>query len=297
MNRSRIQIAKNDIINYFDAHSSKFFSYREIGAILSKERGFWRLAENTNTEFFIDFLKKQKLQEYRFEFPNRGETVYVWGEAPLLQILSNIHNRPVFSHYSAAQIHGLTEQSPTSVYLNVGKGRSDYSPRQEHEAPPQENIDRAFRRPPRITTNVAQVAGRSIYMLNTTERYENIGVVLQDIQDEEARFETRVTGLERTLIDMAVRPFYSGGVGEVLKAYRIARQRVSVNKLVSMLGELNYIYPYHQAIGFYAQKAGYRSSQINLLKKKPMKRNFYLDYEMSSPDYISDWKLFVPHGF
>ena len=35
----------------------------------------------------------------------------------------------------------------------------------------------------------------------------------------------RLTNIERTLIDIAVRPVYSGGVFEVLKAYRLAKDK------------------------------------------------------------------------
>lgn len=36
----------------------------------------------------------------------------------------------------------------------------------------------------------------------------------------------QVTNLERTLIDIAVRPAYAGGIDQVLAAYRAARERV-----------------------------------------------------------------------
>lgn len=40
-----------------------------------------------------------------------------------------------------------------------------------------------------------------------------------------------VTGPERTLIDITVRPFYSGGPKAVLEAYRQAKDVVSIQKL------------------------------------------------------------------
>ena len=46
-----------------------------------------------------------------------------------------------------------------------------------------------------------------------------LGVIeIQGSEDETLK----VTGIERTLIDIAVRPVYAGGVFEVLKAYKLA---------------------------------------------------------------------------
>lgn len=46
-----------------------------------------------------------------------------------------------------------------------------------------------------------------------------------------------VTSIERTVIDIAVRPAYSRGVPHVLEAYKRARGRVSVARLTSLLAK------------------------------------------------------------
>jgi predicted transcriptional regulator of viral defense system len=108
----------------------------------------------------------------------------------------------------------------------------------------------------------------------------------------------RVTGIERTLIDAAVRPVYSGGVFEVAQAYKMARERVSINKLVAYLKQLAYTYPYHQAIGFYLDRSGvYKDSQIKLLRQFPMNFDFYLANRMGGGQYNEKWRLFIPQGF
>jgi hypothetical protein len=108
----------------------------------------------------------------------------------------------------------------------------------------------------------------------------------------------RLTDIERTLIDIAVRPFYAGGVAEVLTAYERAGGRASVNRLAGMLRKLAYVYPYHQAIGFYLEAAGsYDWNAIELFRGGfEYEFDFYLTYGMEETEYVPSWHVYVPKG-
>ena len=78
----------------------------------------------------------------------------------------------------------------------------------------------------------------------------------------------------------------------------MAIERISINKLSAMLKKLNFTYPYHQAIGFYLEKAGvYSESQIKIIEKFQRKYDFYLTHQMKDVEYSEKWKLFYPKGF
>jgi hypothetical protein len=93
-----------------------------------------------------------------------------------------------------------------------------------------------------------------------------------------------------------VRPIYTGGVFEVAKAFELAKEQVSVNGLCAMLRKLNFIYPYHQAIGYYMERAGYRSKQLDLVRSFPMEHDFHLTHGMTDSEYVKQWRLHVPRG-
>lgn len=293
MNKTRIQIAKPDIVAFFDAHPKRILKLKEIAAILSHERGFWRLAQRTNTQQFIRFLiENGKLKQLDFPFPYRSETRYVWGDVPLLEVLLTLKKDAYFSHYTAVRMHGLTEQVPKTIYLNHEQRPQPQNPHLE-----QGRIAAAFSRRPRVSQNAIDFGDVRVCMVNGMHTNQ-LGVVDEEVSyDGDTKVRVRLTNIERTLIDITVRPAYSGGVFEVQKAFRLAKDQVSVNALAAMLRKLKYVYPYHQAIGYYLERAGYKSSLLDLLRSFPMDYDFYLAHEMGETEYVEGWRLFVPKGF
>jgi predicted transcriptional regulator of viral defense system len=295
MNRTRIQIAKADIVKHLDQLPAPVLKLKEIRAILADQRAFWRLARSTTSADFIAFLRQHaKLKEVAFPFPQRSEQVYVWGDVPLLTILLSLRKNLYLSHYTAARLHGLTEQSPTTIYVT-----DERSSGIKHERPKlnQAEIDEAFNRVPRVSHNWVEHSGKKIYLLNGAHT-GHLGVIAERVTDEGGEeVLARITNLERTLIDIVVRPIYAGGTYEVAKAFELAKERASVNKLVATLRKLNFAYPYHQAIGYYLERAGYKSSQIDLVRRLPVEHEFYLTHDMGETRYVKEWRLFVPHGF
>lgn len=294
MNRSRIQIAKADIVRHFDGLPTRVLKAKDIYDVLSAQRDFWRLAQNTTAEQFIGFLlKHSKLKLYEFEFPQRTERCYVWDSAPLLAILQGLKKDIHFSHYTAMRAQGLTEQTPKTIYLTEERTSSTVGTGELK----QEAIDAAFRKPARTSNNWVEHHGKKIYLLNGSATH-HLGVANEPVTDDSGeQVQVRLTSVERTLIDVTVKPEYGGGVFEVLKAYELAKDRLSVNKLLAMVRKLEFVYPYHQAIGCYLQRAGYKASQLELVHRLPMKHDFYLAHDMGDTRYDADWRLHVPNGF
>ena len=287
---TRVQIAKKDIVKHFDNLPKRVFDKAEISGIYEKNREFWRLAQSMPVEEFIDFLvKNNKLKIVKFKFPSRAITKYTWGEVSLYQTLVNLRPKCYFTHYTAMYFHELTEQIPKVIYVNVEQTPKPKSMFQLEQS----RIGIAFKRPAHLSSNITEYADYKICLLNGMFTGNN-GVT--EIPGPEGEI-LKVTDVERTLIDITVRPEYAGGVFEVLKAFKNAHKKVSVNRLAAMLRKINYTYPYHQAIGFYMEKAGvYSPSQIELLQKFDISFDFYLAHQLDSPHYSAKWRLYLPEG-
>jgi len=82
---------------------------------------------------------------------------------------------------------------------------------------------------------------------------------------------------------------------EVLRAYKNAHNKLSIHNLLNIFKAIDYIYPYHQAIGFYLTRAGvYKNKDIALFKRLPMNFDFYLTHNMSNTNYSKEWRIYYP---
>ena len=290
MKRTRLSIAKPDIVKLFNQLPGRVFRRMDIAKILGENREFWRLAQRETVTSFLAFLRRNAgLRRVQLKYPSRPETRYVWGDVPMFELLQKVSPKAYFSHFTALQLHDWTDQIPKTIFMN-----DEQSPK---PAPSmglaQERIDAAFKRAPRRTSRIAEYEGYRVCLLSGKQSGQ-LGVVDGTAQDGS---NVRVTNAERTLIDITVRSYYAGGVSEVLEAFRRAQPVVSVNRLCAYLAKLNYVYPYHQAIGFYLERAGnYRDSQMRLLQKPGMEFDFYLTYQMTETTYSKAWRLHVPKG-
>ena len=104
------------------------------------------------------------------------------------------------------------------------------------------------------------------------------------------------TDIERTLIDIIVRPVYAGGVAHVLQCYIAAKSLLSPQKLFMALRKIDYVYPYHQAVGFYMQRAGFDPGILADLRKDGLRYDFYLAHGMKRRAYDPEWRIFFPKG-
>jgi len=289
---SRLTVAKKDITALFDGSSEKVYSQSRLAGILGEQRSFWRLAERTTARDFISFLEKQgKLRTHTFQAVHYGREIvrYTWGEASIYELAQSLQTRGYLSHATAVALHGLTDLIPKVLYLNV-----EQSPKPPPSGPlTQRGIDHAFLRKQRQSQMIYELGGASVTIING-KNTAGLGVEELAGPSEER---LRVTNLERTLIDIVVRPTYAGGIFQVLEAYVAAREKLSTNRLVATLKKLNYMYPYHQAIGFLMERSGYGDNRYMRLRQLGLNHDFYLTHGMQEPEYSKEWRLYYPKGF
>ncbi len=287
---TRFSIAKEDIESQFETFEKRIFTKRDISRIFYEGRAGWRLPKSMTVDNFIEKMtQKTKLTRVPLPFGNRPLERFIYGDISSYELAMCLTSNAYFSHYTALYLHQLTEQISKTIYVTYEQSKKSFE-----QNLTQENIDRAFKKPQRLSQNNITYKDNVIFLLNG--KFTDLaGVITASYMTED---DIKVTSLERTLIDIVVRPSYSGGIFEILKAYEQARDRkISINKLGAILKRMDFIYPYEQAIGFLLEKAGYRESQINIFKKDFFRYDFYLTYGMKEIEYSNKWRLFYPKGF
>jgi hypothetical protein len=253
MRKESFKSAEQSIKNYLYTDDLKAYTTFDLTKIFQNKRDEWNIADYRNQYHFMKYLEGANiLKNIKLKHQSTAtiKQIYEEPDASLFNIALTIKKDGYLSNYTAMQIHQLTLQIPKSIYVSYSKGHS-YPINHDDIELEQSSIDSAFSKAQRMTSESykSEIDNTRFYFIQKGYIEKNIGITSENGNS--------YTDLERTLIDIAIRPAYSGGVFEVLEAYEIARDKVDIFKINEYLLKLNYIYPYHQLIGFYMDKAGY----------------------------------------
>lgn len=293
--KTRFSIAQKDIVAFFDKQENSIFTKQKIAAIFQEQYEFWRLTASMKMDDFIqELIKTSFLKKHVFDFQNKKITLYTWKKFELYSLLTSLKPNAYLCYYTALHLHNLTEQIPKEYYISSLRASKIERPENlTIDTLTQEEIDAAFSKPKMGSNRVAIYDEAKIFLLESHHQ-EKIGITEMKLGNSLQAI--LVTDLERTLIDIVVRPFYSGGVYEILKAFRNCADRLSINKLSSYLNELDFLYPYHQVIGFYLENSGaYPETVLEKIQKRfPIKRKMYLVYGEKELSFSEKWGVYYP---
>lgn len=280
----------------FDSNSSRAYSGQQLRQFFDRYVGELRAPQTLTLSDFIKrlleigHLKRSIIKP--ITQPKKGDgatykpiTLYIWKDVAPTDVALALRPQSYLSHSTAAVHHGLLTINE-DLYAN-----KEQSPKPHSESTlSQDAMRRAFSNAPRMSNLIYGYEDKKIILLAG----KNTG----DFEVENAKSShgtvIRVTSLERTLVDLAVRPSYGGGVNAVLAAYAKAIKRISLPKIVAVLKALDHLYPFHQAVGFYLSQAGMSPSATAVLRDLGLKFDFYLTNQIENPTFDPSWRIHFP---
>jgi predicted transcriptional regulator of viral defense system len=288
--RTKLRKSESLLASWVCEAPGRIYSRSDLAPHFSKARIEGLIAKHTKLDEFIDFLVLRrhllsiKLKSEQYE---KTITRYSVGRPSPFALATSLRRGGYLSHGTAAYLLGLIKRPPVAIFLNVEQSAKKPAASGSLSQPA---IDRAFAGKQR-QSNLSYENGELVVTILAGKNTGRSGV--EPLTSSEGRG-IAATNLERTLIDVTVRPTYAGGINAVLDAYHAARERVSTQTLVSTLNTLNYTYPYPQAIGFLMQRAGYPSDAVETMRSRVSDFKFYLTHGQKDPEYDHDWRLFYP---
>lgn len=292
MNKKTIKTSFEKVRQTFDSEIVRSFNESKFIQLFNKYKYEWELPASATPKKLLDHLINQGvlINSIYLEPSGKNRTLYSLKNQDNLTIISGIKGNSYYSFYTALFLHQLTLQIPKTYYLNYEHTTGIQNSMAEINLT-QNAIDIAFSKGQRKSSVIYSFSDNKVVITNGKQTGK-LGVIRQESENQSFEY----TNLERTLIDAVVRPQYAGGIVEVLEAFKLAKNNIDIDKLNKYLEKLAYSYPYHQAIGFYLEKANYKEQDINYFRKN-MKVDFYLTYDIRNKDYSKTWKLYYPKGF
>jgi hypothetical protein len=252
-----------------------------------------------STESFIEALENEDIiQKHTMEALNR-KTIHIYCSAPLTDIdvyelatalLPDGH----FCNLTAIYHHSLTNQIPNAVYWR----HEDIAPQKRRgtDKISDARIRSAFIKPHRHTSFVMQHNSHSIFITAGTRGFDpSVEKIRQ--KHSPCPAESRVTCLERTLIDAVVAPHYNGGLTSLCDYFRAAQQRLDIARMLDIYRRLDFVYPYAQSLGFFMEHCGMQNHANELRSAYPPRQRFYVDHGAKTTwEYNERWMVFYPKG-
>ena len=211
---------------------ARIFSHKGLQQLLIKLKTEEMLPQSLSfTCFKKYFLELEETKEETIFCPkyDRKEIRYLWKQPSVFDVALSLRPSSYLSHGPAVFLHGLNDQIPKIIYVNQEQSEKE-SPKKSSLN--QESLNRAFSNAKQCrSTMIYEYGGAKITILNGkhTQKLE-----VGDIEGKS------VTKLERTLMDIVVRPEYAGGVYQVLEAYKGAIGKASTNVIIATLKKLQY---------------------------------------------------------
>jgi len=288
-----ISILKRNKLVHKLQHPLRLKELRDLADELMKDTRY-RSVE----KFIAALLDDGIIQEHSLKARN-GRKISLYCSVPLsdvdvYKLANSMLPDGYFCNLTAIYHHSLTNQVPNAVYWC----HESLAPQKRKDAAKLSDarIRTAFIKPHRHTSFVIKHNAHDILITAGTRGFD-YGVEKLQRQHSPCPVGSRVTSLERALIDAVVSPHYNGGLTSLCEYFRAAQRKLDIERMVDIYQKLDFVYPYAQSLGFFLEHCGMQSHAKELRNAFPPRQRFYVDHGAKTTwAYNERWMIFYPKG-
>src|SRR5690606_29759860 len=214
----------NKVVSLFNNNGSRIFTIDQLKNFVYHAQIDLRISTDSIWRCINKLEEMGKFHKEEIPFVNDSRKVvksyyrYIYGEPDKFQLIASLAKNSYYSHQTALYFLRIIKKESDVTYLS-----HEQTPKKDFKQNmKQENIDAAFEQSVRKPATTGIYLSKQI-MLHNGKFTNHLGVVphssIQNIYH---------TDLERTLLDITVRPNYAGGVKAVLHIYKKVKDRKSV---------------------------------------------------------------------
>ena len=248
---------------------------------------------------FIGALKEDGILNAHILKAKNNKTVTIYSSSPLdkinpYELAAKMFPAGYFCNLSSIYFHSLTNQIPKTIYIC----NETISEHLKTDADGMNNslLRSVFIKPHRHTSYVFAVNKCEIVVVDRKKKSDH-GVVKIHAHNTLLPNNSRITSVERALIDAVVSPQYNGGVVSVYTYFKKARRKMDVKQLMDIYRKLDFVYPYSQVLGFFLDNIGLQKQASDIYGEFPPQFKFFVDHNAkASWTYDAKWKLYYPNG-
>ena len=270
---------KKDILKMIQLH--EFLSIEQLKEILLKFKEKSLVSNSLSFDSFLLKLIDEGLTQKSIIIRGHSKTRYTLRENFNIYSFSNsIEKNSFFSMSTALNIQHLSDFR--NEYIFVSKERTTRIKPSSKQLT-QENIDNAFRKPPRRTSAYDAIDNYIVILLEANNT-NSFGIIEYNGY--------RVSSINRTFVEMITNIHYFQSSESVIKVFTNIKNRLDIDVIYIIIEKFDFIYPYFQLAGFYLEKIGFTREELSRFSGEIKNLRFYTQKNMG--DYLFDdyWKIY-----
>ena len=239
------------------------------------------IAQNLSFHNFLLRLIDEGLAQYNITIRNHLKMRYTLDKhLDIYAFCRTLEANSYFPMTTSLNIQGLSDYR--SNYIFISKERTKRATFADKKLR-QEDIDRAFAKPPRRTTAHDKIGDYIVIMLETNN------TSAFDITEYQGY---KISSTSRTFVEIVSNVHYFESSDQALALFHEIKDHLNVDKIYDIIERFDFVYPYFQLVGFYLEQIGFDKEALKRFYARKSALKFYAQKNKEAYLFDEYWGVY-----